>query len=69
MPGRVRPRRAQALRSPTTKGPTATRVIVADGVALPSKATHIDNRRPIDVLVLRGAAPLIEALDAIDAGT
>lgn len=28
----------------------------------------LDNRRPIDVLALRGAAPLIEALDNIDAG-
>ena len=28
----------------------------------------LDNKRPIDVLVLRGAAPVIEALDNIDAG-
>lgn len=28
----------------------------------------LDNKRPIDILVLRGAAPLIEALDNIDAG-
>ncbi|MGA8098423.1 MAG: hypothetical protein WB810_07175 [Candidatus Cybelea sp.] len=28
----------------------------------------LDNKRPIDVLVMRGAAPLIEALDNIDAG-
>lgn len=28
----------------------------------------LDNKRPIDVLVLRGAAPLIEALDNIESG-
>jgi uncharacterized protein (DUF2384 family) len=28
----------------------------------------LDNKRPIDVLALRGAAPLIEALDNIDVG-
>jgi len=28
----------------------------------------LDGSRPIDVLVLRGVAPLIEALDNIDAG-
>ena len=28
----------------------------------------LDNARPIDVLVLRGAAPVIEALDSIEAG-
>jgi len=28
----------------------------------------LDHKRPIDVLVLRGAAPLIEALDGIEAG-
>lgn len=28
----------------------------------------LDNKRPIDVLALRGAAPVIEALDNIDVG-
>lgn len=28
----------------------------------------LDYRRPIDVLVLRGVAPVIEALEAVDAG-
>ncbi len=28
----------------------------------------LDHGRPIDVLVMRGAGPLIQALDAIDAG-
>jgi uncharacterized protein (DUF2384 family) len=29
----------------------------------------LNDKRPIDVLVLRGAAPLIEALDNVDAGS
>ncbi len=28
----------------------------------------LDGSRPIDVLAIRGVAPLIEALDGIDAG-
>ena len=41
--------------------PTAARWLIGN-------EPFLDNRRPIDVLALRGAAPLIEALDAIDAG-
>ncbi len=40
---------------------TATRWLVGN-------EPFLDNRRPIDVLVLRGAAPVIEALNNIDAG-
>ncbi|TAM61778.1 DUF2384 domain-containing protein [bacterium] len=35
---------------------------------LVSSEPFLDHHRPIDVLALRGAAPLIEALEAIDAG-
>jgi len=40
---------------------TATRWLIGN-------EPFLDNKRPIDVLVLRGAAPVIEALDNVDAG-
>lgn len=48
----------------------ALQIFKADTAArwLVGNEPFLDHARPIDVLVLRGVAPLIEALDGIDAG-
>lgn len=48
----------------------ALQIFQADTAArwLVGNEPFLDHKRPIDVLVLRGAAPVIEALDNIDVG-